>query len=136
MSWASHLFPFLSLRQLVESVGVARISMLLFGTFLYLHLVHSLLRFKLLTVENNHDPSKLVAETPCELLRDGRDANRNYDPRTLYLPPDFFKSLTGGQDVEMVGMLIEERYPGCESFCIQLFLGPYMKNMKKMDSNE
>lgn len=35
--------------------------------------------------------------------RERRDANRrclgdvNYDPRTLYLPPDFVKSLSGGQ---------------------------------------
>lgn len=37
------------------------------------------------------------------MSRDRRDAKRrrptdeNYDPRTLYLPPDFVKRLTGGQ---------------------------------------
>lgn len=49
----------------------------------------------------------LFYDESCDLLycsnRERRDANRrrpgdvNYDPRTLYLPPNFLKSLTGGQ---------------------------------------
>lgn len=44
--------------------------------------------------------------------RDRRDANRRrpgdekYDPRTLYLPPDFVKNLTGGQVFDFLIRLV------------------------------
>jgi len=46
--------------------------------------------------------------------RDRRDAKRrrptdeNYDPRTLYLPPDFVKKLTGGQVRRAHGNLVQD----------------------------
>lgn len=59
--------------------------------------------FSFLSGYSNWFLCKISIGTLFSLNRDRRDANRrrpgdeNFDPRTLHLPPDFLKSLTGGQ---------------------------------------
>ncbi|KAL0420115.1 UNVERIFIED_CONTAM: DNA mismatch repair protein MSH6 [Sesamum radiatum] len=60
---------------------------------------------------------------------DRRDANRrrpgdaNYDPRTLYLPPEFVKSLTGGQMGKFYELFEMDAHVGAKELGLQYMKG-------------